>query len=160
MLSIQVSGPDLVDGNGASVQLLGFNRMGTEYACIQGWGIYGQPASLADNVTTFAAMRSAWHGNAVRVPLNEDCWLDRDTAGLPPAKLGGNYQSAIIDVVNEITGLGPSMSPGMVAIVELHWSAPAGVQATDQAAMPDADKCPMRTSALSRYHPNGQCRLT
>jgi hypothetical protein len=47
--------------------------------------------------------------------------------------LGVNYQGAITEWINQITGL------GMAAIAELHWKAPAGVRAEDQAAMPDAD---------------------
>src|SRR6202011_1180190 len=68
--AIHVAGNRLVDAYGATVRLLGVNRSGTEYACIQGWGIFDGPSDAA----SVQAM-AAWHINAVRVPLNEDCWL-------------------------------------------------------------------------------------
>ncbi len=69
-LSISVSGNHLINGYGQTIRLLGVNRSGTEYACIQGWGLFDGP----NDATSVAAMAS-WHINAVRVPLNEDCWL-------------------------------------------------------------------------------------
>ena len=33
----------LVDGAGHPVRLLGVNRAGAEYACVQGWGIFDGP---------------------------------------------------------------------------------------------------------------------
>src|SRR5712671_5623632 len=69
-LAVQVNGTRLVDQNGAPLRLLGVNRSGAEYACAQGWGIFDGPSDAA----SIAAIAS-WHVNAVRVPLNEDCWL-------------------------------------------------------------------------------------
>src|ERR1700737_3360223 len=92
-LSIGVSGNHLVDGNGATVRLLGVNRSGTEYACIQGWGIFDGP----NDATSVAAMAS-WPINAVRIPLNEDCWLDIN--GVNPAYAGATYQAAVQSYVN------------------------------------------------------------
>src|SRR5262249_53173079 len=40
VLSMRVSGSQLVDGSGAPVQLHGVNRSGPEYACAQGWGVF------------------------------------------------------------------------------------------------------------------------
>ena len=48
----------------------GVNRSGTEYACIQGWGLFDGPsndASIADI--------ASWHSNIVHIGLNEDCIL-------------------------------------------------------------------------------------
>src|SRR5256885_16357465 len=70
-LSISVSGNHLINGSGQTIRLLGVNRSGTEYACIQGWGLFDGP----NDATSVAAM-AAWHINAVRLPLNEDCWLN------------------------------------------------------------------------------------
>ena len=60
------------------MQLRGADRMGTEYACVQGWGVFGQPDGPGDqrtdaqkNDATLAAM-SRWNINAVRVAVNED----------------------------------------------------------------------------------------
>src|SRR5206468_74068 len=67
---VRVSGNTLVNGAGAVIRLLGVDRSGSEYACIQGWGFFDGPS----DATSIAAI-AAWHTNAVRVPLNEDCWL-------------------------------------------------------------------------------------
>ena len=40
---LRVSGNRLVDGNDTVVHLHGINRSGTEYACVQGWGIFDGP---------------------------------------------------------------------------------------------------------------------
>jgi hypothetical protein len=129
---VRVQGQSLVDTAGRSIVLRGVSRMGTEYACIQGWGIFDGTKDRAGNAATLKAM-AAWHINAVRVPLNEDCWLDRETNGLDEANLGVNYQAAIRGWVDQITGA------GMVAVVGLHWSAPKGVKAESQQPMADAD---------------------
>lgn len=78
---IGVRGGDLVDGGGAAVGLLGMNRSGTEYQCQQGYGFFDGPSSAA----SIRVMRS-WRINAVRVPLNETCWLGIN--GIDPM-LGG-----------------------------------------------------------------------
>jgi endoglucanase len=123
---IRVSGNHLVDGDGMRIRLIGVNRSGAEYACIRGWGIFEGPVDESSS----QVMR-AWHANAVRVGLNEDCWLGIN--GVPSAYGGENYQRAVIDYVNEVT------ANGMYAIVDLHWSAPGTVPATALRAMPDAD---------------------
>jgi len=72
--ALHVAGNRLVDAAGASVLLHGVDMSGTETTCAQNWTtdpFGGQPE---DNLATFAAMQS-WDINAVRVPLNEDCWL-------------------------------------------------------------------------------------
>jgi hypothetical protein len=125
-LAIGVSGNHLVNGSGAVIRLLGVNRSGTEYACIQGWGIFDGP----NDATSVAAM-AAWHINAVRIPLNEDCWLNIN--GVKPAYGGANYQSAIQSYVSLLHQY------GIYAILELHWNAPGTTQATGQRVMPDAD---------------------
>src|SRR5580700_8823358 len=68
---IVVSGNRLTDGSGSTVHLQGVNRSGTEYACVQGWGIFDGPNDAA----SIQAM-TTWNVNIVRVLLNEDCWLD------------------------------------------------------------------------------------
>ncbi len=37
---LRVTGNELVDGSNNVVHLRGVNRSGTEYACVQGWGIF------------------------------------------------------------------------------------------------------------------------
>ena len=123
---LHVSGNTLLDGAGSAVVLRGVNRSGSEYACIQGWGFFDGPADAA----SIAAMAS-WHINAVRVPLNEDCWLGINNA--PPAYSGAHYRSAIGAYVARLH------AAGLIAIVDLHWTAAGGIQSTGQQSMPDAD---------------------
>ncbi len=127
--SIRVSGNRLVDGTGAPVRLRGVNRSGAEYACIQGWGIFDGPHDLA-SVRAIAA----WHAHAVRIPLNEDCWLGIN--GVKPAYGGSNYRKAIVDYVNLLN------SRALYVILDLHWSAPGKTRATGQTPMPDHDHSP------------------
>jgi len=121
-----VQGNQIVNGVGQSLRLRGVNRAGTEYACIQNWGIFDGPADLA-SVQAIAS----WKTNAVRVPLNEHCWLGRN--GAPAAYSGAVYQQAIQGYVTLLN------SVGLVAILELHWSAPGTAKATGQQPMPDRD---------------------
>src|SRR5436305_5983091 len=88
MTGLHVQGNQIVNGNGQPIRLLGVDRSGTEYACIQGWGIFDGPSDAA----SIQAITS-WHTNAVRVPLNEDCWLGIN--GAPAAYSGATYQQAI-----------------------------------------------------------------
>src|SRR3954452_6176762 len=111
VLGISVSGNHLIDASGNTVVLHGVNRSGTEYACAQGWGIFDGPSDAA-SVQAIAA----WHTNAVRIPLNEDCWLGIN--GVNPAYGGANYQTAIANYVALLNQY------GLVAILDLHWSAP------------------------------------
>src|SRR5438105_15229965 len=108
-LSISVAANRLVDGNGMAVRLLGVNRSGTEYACVQGWGIFDGP----NDATSIAAM-AAWHINAVRIPMNEDCWLNIN--GVSPAYGGAPYQGAIQSYVKL------HHQYGLYAILDLHWN--------------------------------------
>jgi hypothetical protein len=123
---IHVSGNRLVNGDGVRIRLIGVNRSGAEYACIRGWGIFDGPADGA----SIQVIRS-WHANAVRIGLNEDCWLGIN--GVPSMYGGSNYQRAVIDYVNELT------ANGIYAIVDLHWSAPGTAPATSLRSMPDED---------------------
>src|SRR5690242_1994889 len=67
---LHVVGQQLLDGTNHALILRGVNRSGTEYACIQGWGFFDGPSDLAS-----AQAIAAWGANAVRIPMNEDCWL-------------------------------------------------------------------------------------
>jgi hypothetical protein len=81
---LHTSGGKIVDGAGNEVRLRGTDAAGTEYACVNGNGVFaGQHDQAAVD-----AMKS-WHLNAVRVPLNEDCWLGINGVNVP------TYQSEI-----------------------------------------------------------------
>jgi hypothetical protein len=129
-LSIRVVGSQLVNGAGNPVQLRGVNRSGTEYACSQGWGIFDG----ASDEASVAAM-AAWHVNAVRIPMNEDCWLGIN--GVIPALGGSNYEQAIVNYVTLLN------SYGIYAILDLASVAPGttlpGQVGSIQEPMPDQD---------------------
>ena len=102
------------------------NYSGPEYACIQGWGIFDGPNDAA-SVQAIAG----WRANAVRVPMNEDCWLNLN--GSPAAYSGATYQQAIKSYVSLLN------QNGLYAILELHWTAPGTQKATGQQPMLDRD---------------------
>lgn len=123
---LHVVGNQLLNAAGQAVVLRGVDRSGTEYACVQDWGIFSGPTDAA-SVKAIAA----WHVNVVRVPLNEDCWLSIN--GVDPAYAGDAYRQAIGDYVSLLNHY------GMAVILDLHWSAPGDQSAQDQAPMPDQD---------------------
>ena len=132
-LSIRVAGNHFVDGSGHPVRLLGVNRSGTEYMCMDGRGSFDGP----DDAPSIAAM-AAWHINAVRLPLNEDCWLGIN--GAPAAYSGTSYREAIVTYVRRLH------DAGLYAIVDLHWSAqgtlPADGRTGQGRQMADRDHAP------------------
>ncbi|MGH7296634.1 MAG: glycoside hydrolase family 5 protein [Polyangiaceae bacterium] len=123
---LHASGSRILDANGKAVRLLGVNRSGTEYSCIQNKGFFDGPSDQA----SITAMMG-WKANAVRVPLNEDCWLAIN--GAPAQYSGAAYQKAISDYVDLL------LQNGIYPIVELQWSAPGTTQATGANPMPDQD---------------------
>ncbi len=145
-LEIHVDGNQLVDGFGHSVRLFGVNRAGTEYQCViggtTGAGIFSGPSDRAS-----IAVMASWHVNAVRVPLNEDCWLGIN--GVNPAHSGITYQDAVAGYVR---ALGDA---GMIAILDLHWNAPGSSLSDSQHVMADRDHAPaFWISVASRFKRN------
>jgi hypothetical protein len=127
--SVHVQGNRLLDAGGHTVRLRGVDRSGAEYACAQGWGIFDGPTDSA----AVAAIAS-WKANAVRVPLNETCWLGIN--GVAPAWSGATYRAAIADFVARLK------AAGLVVILDLHWSASDSGVALGQAPMPNRDHSP------------------
>jgi endoglucanase len=127
--AVHVEGNTLVDSGGQPVRLLGVNRSGAEYACIQGWGFFDGPV---DDASVAAIAR--WHVNAVRIPLNEACWLG--LAGAPVAYSGAGYRQQIADLVARLN------RAGLVAVLDLHWSTAGSAPATGQQLMADAAHAP------------------
>lgn len=128
LTGLRVSGNGLVDGAGNPVVLHGVNYSGTEFACVQGWGIYGGPADPVRAAQGIAT----WPGvNVVRVPLNEGCWLGIN--GTPAAFSGAVYRTAIQNLVTALH------DEGLAVILELHWSAAGTGLADDQEPMPNRD---------------------
>ena len=133
---LHVSGNQLLNGSGQPLVLHGVDRSGSESACIQGFGFFDGPSDAA-SVQAIAA----WHTNAMRVPLNEDCWLGIN--GAPAAYSGAAYQTAIAHYVDLLNG------NGLVAILDLHWTAAGSGQATGQTQMADADHAPAFWSSVA-----------
>jgi endoglucanase len=107
---LSVSGRRLVDSGGKTIRLVGVNRPGTHYECVQTTNrIFDGPSDDA-SVQAIAD----WQATAVRVPLNEDCWLGIN--GVAPAVSGQAYRDAIADYVTRLN------NHGLVAILDLQWS--------------------------------------
>jgi len=141
LTGISVSGKHLVDGGGHVVHLQGVNRSGTEYACVQGWGIFDGPS----DAYSVAAIKT-WNVNVVRVLLNEDCWLGIN--GIDAQYSGQNYINAIVAYVNLLHQY------GIYAEVSLIWGAPGKYQATYQPAAPDEDHSPKMWSSMAATFKN------
>lgn len=133
---LRVSQNHLVDAGGQEVHLTGVNRSGTEYACVQGWGIFDGPSDDAS-----VAAISAWGANAVRIGLNEDCWLGINAVDAKYS--GAAYRQAVMTYVQLLH------QHGLYAIVALMWAAPGANRATWQEAMADADHAPAFWSSVA-----------
>jgi len=127
---LHVCGNQVCNGQGQRVRLIGVNRSGTEFACVNpGGGIFDGPTTDAsiDTIKSWAPNTI----NIIRVPLNEDCWLGIN--GVLPAYGGENYIRAIVDWVNRLN------NHGIAVILDLHWAAPGTEKATKQLPMPNKD---------------------
>jgi endoglucanase len=108
---VQVIGNQLTDGEGRPLRLLGVNRSGPEYACIQWRRVFDGPTGKR----AIAAMKT-WRINAVRVPLNEDCWLGIN--GAPAKYSAAHYHWAVKNYVARLR------EASLYVVLDLHWSAP------------------------------------
>lgn len=121
--AVSVSGNHLVDGNGKPMRLLGANRSGTEYACAQGWGFTDSPnVGQPDSPALIQAMRT-WRIRAVRVPLNEACWLGVN--GVKARWGGSNYQGMVATYVHRLE------AAGINPILDLHVVDPKSYPASE-----------------------------
>ncbi len=132
---LRVRGNVLVDGpgSGRTVQLRGVNRSGLEYACIQGWGFFDSPHPNSIDTPAMIAAMTSWDINAVRVPLNEDCWLGVNA----PSRYSGRHYRRIVE--RYVRAL---HAAGLYVILDMHWAAPGGLKATSILPLPDADHAP------------------
>jgi aryl-phospho-beta-D-glucosidase BglC (GH1 family) len=144
---VRVSGNHLVNAAGQTIQLRGVNRSGAEYMCMDGSGFFDGPT---DDSASIAAMKS-WHINAVRLPMNEDCWLGIN--GVNPAYAGANYQAAMVHYVNALN------AQGIVVILNLHFNAPGTQRATGQQPMADRDHAPAFWSGVASVFKNNHAVL-
>jgi hypothetical protein len=126
---VGVSGHHLVDEGGHRIRLLGVNRSGTEYRCEQGYGIFEGPT----DTSSIEAIKG-WDANAVRVPLNESCWLGTD--GAPSQFSGAVYRKAIVEYVTRLN------EAGLYVILTLQFAAAGEAVASQIIPMPDAAHAP------------------
>lgn len=147
---LSVTGNRLTDRNGATRRLLGVNRSGAEFMCVQGHGIFDGPVDDA-SVRAIAD----WKANTVRIPLNEECWLGH--ANIKPEYRGANYIQAVKGLVDRV------LAHGMTPVVELHWtygqytgnsSGCADVHASCQKPMPDAQYTPAFWTSVANTFKN------
>ena len=137
-LAITVVGNHFVNGSGQTIRLLGVNREGTEYACVNGTGYSVGPEDAAD-----AAAIASWHTNADRIPINEDCWLGIN--GLPAYGTADGYRQMIESYVSALN------ADGIYAILDLQWTAPASVPANGLRTMPDDHSQAFWSSVASTF---------
>jgi hypothetical protein len=148
---LHVSGNSLVNAHGARVVLHGVDRSGSEFACVQGWGIFDGPVTQA----AVTAMK-AWKINAVRLPLNEACW--NGESSVTSKYRGASYRKAVEAYVSLLN------SNGLVVILDLHWtdgsytgpsSGCGSEQAKCQKPMPDAaESVPFWRSVAATFKDN------
>jgi hypothetical protein len=131
-----VSGNHVLGGNNQPVHLHGVNYSGTEFACIQGWGIFDGPSDDA-MITALAT----WHANVVHMGLNEDCVLGIN--GVDSQYAGANYMNAIRAFVNRLH------AHGLYAEISLMWAAPGSQQALDHPPILDQDHGPAAWTAIA-----------
>src|SRR5262245_11794028 len=126
LLGLHAVGNLIQNAAGETVQLRGVNRSGTEYQCVQNRGIFEGPSSI-ESVQAIAA----WNANAVRVPLNEACWLGINNVS--PAFSGETYRQAILAYVATLHDF------HIAPILDLHWTAPGEVAADRLQPLPNVD---------------------
>jgi endoglucanase len=131
-LGVHVNGSHFVNARGERVRLIGFNNSGAEYACIEGWGIFDVDTAHNKSVpVSDVVAMTHWSGaNAVRIQLNEQCWLG--IGGVKPKYGGARYRRAVRGYVRELTG------HGFAVVLNLHLSAPGSERSMNQEPMPDA----------------------
>ncbi|MGW2425122.1 cellulose binding domain-containing protein [Streptomyces sp. NPDC001709] len=136
--ALHVSGTRLVDADGRTRRLLGVNRSGGEFMCVQGRGIWDGPV---DDAAIKAI--ADWKADTVRIPLNEECWLG--LSDIQPEYGGTNYIGAVKDLVARVE------AHGLTPVLDLHWSygqytgnsaGCSDVHATCQKPMPDLQYSP------------------
>lgn len=144
-LSIKVEGNRFVNGSGQVIRLLGVNHPSFEYACHFGYAYNDGHMDDAD-----AAAVASWNANAVRVPLNQGCWLgingEPSNGGGPPEPLtAAGYRQAVQAYVAALH------AHGLYAILDLHWTGPGASPADGQRPMPDAHSIDFWKSVASTF---------
>ena len=117
----------------------GVNWPSFEYACWQGWGYSGT------NSPAEAAAMASWGINTVRLPLNQDCWLGLQGSPAGSGRTAAGYRAAVHSWVSTLN------AAGLVVILDLHSSAPAGYTAHGQRAMADSQSVSFWSSVAGEF---------
>jgi hypothetical protein len=131
-VGLHVVDNQIQDASGKQIVLRGVNRSGSEYQCVKNGGFFDGPCDESSVVAL-----AGWGINAVRVPMNESCWLGIN--GAPPEYSGDKYKAAILSYVKVLH------KHKLIPILELHWAAPGGILSDGQVSqlpMPNADHTP------------------
>jgi endoglucanase len=104
---LKVAGNKIVTADGRAYRLLGVSRSGGEFACVQGKGLWD---SAPVDQASVDAMKT-WNIHAVRIPLNEECWL-----GVNGSPSGATYQQGVKQYVDLL------VANGINVILDLHWT--------------------------------------
>jgi hypothetical protein len=117
-----------LEDNGKPVRLIGWNRPGGEYSCLNTKpSVFDGPT----DITSIQAMQ-AWTGfNTLRLPLNETCWLGIN--GVSPDASSSSYVTGVASYVSLLR------ANGIYVILDMHWNAPGTFVAKTQMPMADAD---------------------
>lgn len=158
---LHVSGNKILNSAGQVIRPLGVDRAGSEYMCdaIGDNTVFDDGTNPSSSGQTGAALDTSfnaasisifqsWKIQAIRLPLNEDCWLGIN--GYPAASYtAATYQQTIESYVNLLT------TNNIIVILDLHWSAPGTTQANKQLGMPDLDHAPaFWTSVANAFKSN------
>jgi hypothetical protein len=109
--ALTVAGNLLVTDGGTPVQLRGVNRSTPETRC-QGLGVTSYFAGPTD-APSVRALRT-WGVTAVRVPVNEDCWLGRN--GLPAGGDAAAYRAQLTAYARLL------VAGGIHVVVDVHFA--------------------------------------
>lgn len=139
---LHVVGNQILNNLNQAVQLRGVDISGSEYMCLGTANTTFDPASGAPNNI---ALLQSWAINIVRLPLNEDCWLNINGVSTG----GSTYINAITSYVNALN------AANIAVIADLQWAAPGTTQSTGSwcngqfAPAPDNDHAPAFWSSVA-----------
>jgi hypothetical protein len=137
----------------------GVDLSGSEYACIQNFGIFSGAQNTQADVDTMLS----WHINFVRIQLNEDCWLGVNVGGISAyVDTGpgvGPYATAVEDFVKLLH------SNGIYTEIVDMWNAPGKDRAVGQSGSsrafqsgayygPNEDHSPAMWASMARAFAN------
>ena len=134
----------------------GVDLSGSEYACIDGSGVFSGAQDTRADIDTMLA----WHINFVRIQLNEDCWLGINVGGINPAYVDtgagvGPYATTIENFVRLLH------TNGIYTEIVDMWNAPGKDRAVGQSGSrgsfqggayygPDEDHSPAMWASMAQ----------